>query len=125
MSTTCTFNIRPVAKPRMTRADTWKKRPPVVKYWQFKDNINRIANSNKFKLGNVVEATFYVAMPKSWSKKKQQEMCGKPHQQRPDLDNFIKSFDAFTDEDKTIWKITASKYWHSDDMIVISNLDED
>ncbi len=27
-----TLNIVPVAKPRMTQSDKWKKRPPVVKY---------------------------------------------------------------------------------------------
>ncbi|HHE6457291.1 TPA: RusA family crossover junction endodeoxyribonuclease, partial [Proteus mirabilis] len=31
------FNIEPVPKPRMTQADKWKKRPPVLKYFAFKD----------------------------------------------------------------------------------------
>ena len=30
------IKITPVSKPRMTRADTWKKRPCVLKYWAYK-----------------------------------------------------------------------------------------
>lgn len=33
------FNIEPVPKPRMTQADKWKKRPPVLKYFAFKDEV--------------------------------------------------------------------------------------
>ena len=29
-----TLNITPVAKPRMTQSDKWKKRPIVEKYWR-------------------------------------------------------------------------------------------
>ena len=37
------INIQPVAKPRMTRSDRWKKRPVVLKYWQFKDALKEKA----------------------------------------------------------------------------------
>jgi len=42
-------------------------------------------------------------MPQSWSKKKRAEMRGKPHQQRPDLDNLIKAFkDALCEDDSHV-----------------------
>jgi len=31
------YNINPVPKPRMTQSDKWKKRPPVLRYFAFKD----------------------------------------------------------------------------------------
>ena len=33
------IDITPVAKPRQTRSDVWKKRPCVVKYRQFADDL--------------------------------------------------------------------------------------
>ena len=39
-------------------------------------------------------------------------MAGKPHQQKPDIDNILKGFmDCLLDEDKKVWNITANKYW--------------
>lgn len=34
---------------------------------------------------------FVMPIPKSWSKRKQTEMCGKPHTSVPDTDNLIKA----------------------------------
>ena len=34
------FNVNPVAKPRMTQRDKWKKRPVVDKYYAYKDEMN-------------------------------------------------------------------------------------
>jgi Holliday junction resolvase RusA-like endonuclease len=51
-------------------------------------------------------------MPKSWSIKKQKTHHGKPHQQRPDVDNFCKAlFDAVFDEDSHIWDCRMTKIW--------------
>ena len=37
-----TLNIVPVAKPRMTQSDKWKKRPATDKYWKFKDDLKML-----------------------------------------------------------------------------------
>ena len=51
-------------------------------------------------------------MPKSWSKKKKIEFNGKPHQQRPDLDNYLKAWkDSVYEEDAVVWRVKASKLW--------------
>ena len=83
--------INPVPKPRMVKSDAYKKRKVVQDYWAYKDQL-------KFKcsclgvndLPDVVGISFVMPMPRSWTKKKKSEMDGKPHQQRPDLDNLIK-----------------------------------
>jgi Holliday junction resolvase RusA-like endonuclease len=64
---------------------------------------------------------FHIPMPKSWSKKKKAEMVGKPHQQTPDLDNFIKSLDAIVPEDCGIWDIHAKKFWSITGRIYLEN----
>ena len=46
-----TYPKTPLSKPRMTRADTWKKRPIVLRYWEYKDDIKSWAKLNNFTLG--------------------------------------------------------------------------
>lgn len=103
------YNITPVAAPRMTQRDKWAKRPCVQKYFAFRYEV---------KLHKVwvpesgAQITFYIPMPKSWSKKKKREMEGKPHQQRPDLDNLCKALlDGIYGEDCFVWQLSASKVW--------------
>ena len=70
------FHGKPIPKPRMTRADAWKKRPVVESYWAFKDEIKLQAKAVNFVLSEAHRVTFFVEMPKSWSKKKRMEMYG-------------------------------------------------
>ena len=95
------YRIVPVSKPRQTRSDKWKKRPCVMRYRAFADEC-RAANMKIPEAGASI--TFYIPMPKSWSEKKKIDMNGAPHQQRPDLDNLIKSvMDAVYAEDSVVW----------------------
>lgn len=122
-----TFNFigTPVAKPRMTKADTWKKRPVVEKYWKFKDNIKAQAKRQGFKLGQAYKVTFYLPLPKSMSMKRKQVMIGKPHKLRPDLDNLLKSLnDTLMEEDSGVYYITAQKKWAIGGKIIVENLPE-
>lgn len=51
-------------------------------------------------------------MPKSWSNKKRAEMLGKPHQVKPDSDNYLKAFmDALCINDSYIYDARVQKYW--------------
>lgn len=114
------YNITPVAKPRMTRRDKWldPPRPGVRKYWDFKDQIR---NHNITVPESGAHIVFHMPMPKSWSKKNQREMNGKPHQVRPDIDNIIKALlDAVFDEDAHIWDLRATKLWSDRPGIVIN-----
>lgn len=104
-----TIDINPCPKPRMTRADRWKKRPAVMKYWAFKDKLLLLC---KEKPKGEVFLIFHVPMPKSWSQKKKDKMLGEKHQQRPDIDNYTKAFlDCLCEEDSHVWHTDCYKYW--------------
>ena len=96
----------------MTQADSWKKRPIVLRYWEYKDDIKNWALQNNFNLGNEIYCIFLIPMPKSWSTKKKADMLGKHHQQRPDIDNLLKGLmDALLEEDSHIHSVYAKKVW--------------
>ena len=105
-----TMTINPMAKPRMTRRDKWAHRPVVDRYFAFCEELRLRWGNNK--VPEAIDIAFTIPMPDSWSKKKREEMQGKPHQQRPDLDNYIKSYqDALLVEDGYIHHIIAHKTW--------------
>jgi len=112
------IDIEPVAKPRMTQSDKWKKRASVLKYWAFADEL-------RYKFGETLPSSitldFYIPMPKSWSKKKKEKMKGQWHKQKPDLSNLIKAVeDALCKEDSHIASIMAHKEWAEKGAIDIS-----
>ena len=103
------YDIVPVSKPRMTQSDKWKKRKCTAKYWAFKDEV-RDLKVNVPDYGAIVR--FNVPMPKSWSKKDKIKMLGQPHQQKPDVDNYLKALlDSIFDDDSGVYDIRAQKYW--------------
>ena len=110
------YHITPCPAPRMTRADKWKRRPCVVRYFDFRDQVR----AARITLTDTPTLLFHLPMPKSWSKKRRREMVGQPHASRPDLDNLIKAIaDAVFDEDSHIWKFTAEKRWSYEGAIQI------
>jgi len=118
------FTGKPVAKPRMTRSDAWKKRPVVLQYWAFKDEIEKQAKEQDFKLGKAYKVTFVVALPKSMSMKRKRAMHHKPHMLRPDLDNMLKSLnDCLMKEDSSVHYIAARKIWGVGGKIIVENLE--
>ena len=119
------FMGTPVAKPRMTQADKWKKRPVTQKYWLFKDAIKRQARKQGFVLAPCYKVTFYLPLPKSMSMKKKQALIGKPHKIRPDLDNLLKSLnDCLMEEDSSVFYVVAQKKWAIGGKIIVENLPE-
>ena len=105
-----TINVAPCSKPRMTRADKWKKRQCVTKFFAFRDAIKQSSIHNIALESFDIE--FHIPMPKSWSKKKKELHNGTPHKQRPDLDNYIKAWcDSVFEEDSVVWRFKASKRW--------------
>ena len=114
-----TYEIDPVAKPRMTRSDKWKQRPAVMKYRSFADEVRRQEIKVR-ECGSRI--TFVVPMPKSWSKKKKLEHLGRPHQTVPDIDNFLKALlDAIYESDAHIWDIHPRKIWGEIGMITVED----
>lgn len=110
--------VAPVSKPRMTQSDKWKKRPAVLRYFQFKDDLNTLVKGT---LDPRFDVVFHVPMPKSWTKKKKVEYDGKPHQQKPDIDNYLKAFmDALCADDSYVYDAHPEKYWAREGKIILT-----
>lgn len=120
MSEVTIIRIDPVAKPRMTQRDKWKKRPAVTRYRAFCDELRRQV-SRGFRFPECgYHMKFVIPMPESWSKRKRAEMDGKPHQQTPDKDNLEKAvLDALLVQDCRVWDGRVTKRWGETGMIVI------
>ena len=103
------YDITPIAKPRMTRSDKWKKRECVEKYWDFCNQV-KLLDIKLWSSGSHI--IFMMPMPQSWSKKKKKRYNHKPHEQKPDKDNLIKSLlDAVFKNDAHIWSHKYTKIW--------------
>ena len=103
------YLITPVPAPRMTRSDKWAKRPCVMRYFAFRDEV-KLRKVTIEPFGSHI--IFYLPMPKSWSRKKKAKMLGMPHQQTPDTDNLGKAIlDAVFGDDSHVYDIRFSKYW--------------
>ncbi len=112
------YPINPVSKPRMTQRDKWLSRSCVAKYWVFKHECKDL---QMYIPEGGATVTFTIGMPKSWSKKKKEAMTGKPHQQKPDVDNYCKAImDAVLDEDSGVYDIRLCKYWGYEGSITIA-----
>ena len=112
------YLITPVPKPRQTKSDVWKKRPCVMRYRAFADEVRAAG----IEIGAMLNVKFYLPMPSSWSGKKKMKMAMEPHQQTPDLDNLVKALlDAVLSNDAHVYSITAVKTWGHVGSIVIED----
>lgn len=112
--------IKPVPKPRTTQRDRWAKRPAVVRYYDFCDELRL---KYRGELPDRLRLIFYIKIPKSWSKKKQEAMLYKPHKQVPDTDNLSKAvMDALCVNDSYIYDLHATKYWNDVEGIEIGEI---
>ena len=116
------IDINPFPAPRMSSSDRWKvgreKRPIVARYHAFKDEL-RLKNP-KYILPGVLRMNFIVPMPKSWSEKKKKEMDGVKHEQRPDLDNYLKAFKDTYGEDSHVYGYDGIfKFWGRKGQIIL------
>lgn len=94
--------IDPVGKPRMTQSDRWKKRPAVLRYRAFCDELRL---KLRF-LPEHLDITFLLPMPHSWSEKRKCAMDKAPHTAKPDIDNLLKALlDAMLEDDSCIHTI--------------------
>ncbi len=112
------YPVDPCPKPRMTRRDKWSKRPCVMRYRAFCDEV-RIRGVKLPDHGASIQ--FVIPMPKSWSAKKRAAMLGQPHTSTPDLDNYLKALsDAVHQDDSHIWHYAGlSKVWGETGGIII------
>ena len=117
-----TLKVTPMGKPRMTQRDKWKRRDCVDRYYQFKDRLKEEWSDRE--LTDSLWLVCYLPMPKSWSKKKREQMRGQPHRQKPDADNITKAFkDSLYKEDSIVWDERCTKFWAEEGAIEVYRLD--
>lgn len=115
------LSIIPVSKPRMTQRDRWAKRPVVVKYHAYCDELRTLLWD--YTVPSELGIVFNLPMPKTWSIKKKLTMNGTHHQQKPDIDNLVKAFlDALCEDDSHVYKVHAEKRWSSSPSIGVYSL---
>jgi len=105
----------PIGKPRQTRRDKWQKRPAVMRYRDWADQLR--AQAGDIPPAETVESLSWTAQfepPKSWSKKRRVAMIGQLHRSKPDRDNIDKAvLDALYPEgDSGIAMGEIEKRWH-------------
>ena len=121
------LNVSPQTHVRATRGDSIFFRIPREKlYKRGLERLKRLERYNEYKVDLLTEAkknrftlfpsglhiTFFIPVPKSWSKKKKKLHHGVFHQSKPDIDNLMKAFlDSLVAEDKFISNITMTKRW--------------
>ena len=103
------YPIIPVPKPRQTQRDKWDKRPPVLRYRAFADEVRM----RQVTLRNGSGLVFVLPMPKSWSEKKKAQMDGRWHEQKPDLSNLIKALEdaCFCNDSHLAYYSHLEKLW--------------
>lgn len=91
-----------------------------MRYRAFADELRLKVGS--YTPGQHVIVVFTMPMSKSWSDKKKELMNGKPHKQRPDIDNLSKAFlDALCEDDSHVYWLEAVKLWGYEGEIDIVN----
>jgi len=114
--------INPVAKPRQTQRDKWAKRPCVMRYRAFADQL-RASGLTLPECG--YHLIFVLPMPPSWTDKKRVKMNGKPHQQVPDKDNLEKAvLDALFENDCRVWDGRVSKFWGVRGKLIVKEIEK-
>lgn len=122
------FEITSASRPRVTRYGTFYSKNyeafrKVVGEWLEKQEINKLEGAIKAKI------IFLMPMPKSWSKKKKEELDNKYCLANKDVDNFCKSiFDILQgkayDNDSQIASIEAKKLWTNEKGHITVELEE-
>jgi len=107
----------------MTQSDKWKKRPCVVRYFNYANELREYCKRANITLSERLSVTFVLPMAASWSDKKRREFDGKYHKSRPDLDNLLKAFqDALCDEDSHISHyVDVKKIWGVEGKIILES----
>ncbi len=117
------FNINPISasRPRVTRYAVFYSKA----YEGFRKDFKRLLG-HRMELTGAISATvsFDIAMPKSWTKKKKLELEGKPHTQKPDIDNFLKAVldgmnGHYYEDDSQIAMIHSQKTWAKEGKITV------
>jgi hypothetical protein len=109
--------VEAIGKPRMTRRDTWKRRPGVVRYHAWCDTFRMFVPDEAWELirsGRVVTVSWvaHFVVPKSCSMAEVRRRRGQPHRVKPDRDNIDKAIlDCLFEQDSVIAAGSLLKTW--------------
>ena len=118
-----TIPIEPMGTVRMTagmvKRIKWKLYSPgdkkverVIRYLEYKQEMSvlaRLQHKDEILTGPIVlNLTFHITMPESWSEKKKKRMEGQPHTTKPDRDNLEKG--VCDSLNKIVWKDDGQVY---------------
>lgn len=93
--------------------DFINRRNQIKRYFDYKRALKQEAALKLFVIPEEnVWLKFYVPMPKSWRKKKRNQLLFEQKKSAPDIDNYVKGFiDGLLTEDKRLSDYRASKFW--------------
>lgn len=119
------YPITPNTKPRATRSDKWNKRPCILRYRRYADEVRRLGVEVPVACHHLV---FVLPMPKSWSKKKKGAHLHQPHQATPDRDNMDKAlldavFKHASGGDQHIWDGRITKIWGVTGALLVGSIE--
>jgi len=113
------FDIEPMGAVRSTQGSKWSSRSQ--KYYAHMNLTKYLAMEQHYAPGKSLRATFVIAMPKSWSKKKRADMLHAPCESKPDIDNIIKWWlDSLCAEDKQVHSVNCRKVWGERGKVIIN-----
>lgn len=118
--------IAPCSRPRVSKFGTYYPK----KYSEFKKILKKELKEHfnlqhqYFDTPLELDITIYKKIPKSYSKRKYNELIYRPHISKPDIDNLVKSLlDCMSgilfNDDSCIYKISCTKVWHNEDLCII------
>lgn len=116
------ISIAPFGKerPRVTRngQHTYMSPEYETKKWQLKVLFGEVPPNSLLSLSVIATRK----MPKSWSKAKQKDNCGKYCPTKPDLDNIVGAvMDSLIDDDSRVVRLQeCTKVWGYDDSLEIT-----
>jgi Holliday junction resolvase RusA-like endonuclease len=114
------IDIIPMGYVRRTRADAWKGREVVKKYYEYKNTLGYLLNRMGYKQGQSLHIAFLLPIPNSISKKKYREYNLSLHNKKPDIDNLVKAFlDTVCKQDNFISRINCIKLYSTNPKIII------
>lgn len=105
----------PVGKPRMTRADRWRRRSCVMRYWEWTDRLREAAKTReKITLTKPTQlhVVAHLQIPAYWGASKRLAHRGTAHTAKPDGSNILKGIeDALFVNDQMLFASSIYKFW--------------
>lgn len=92
----------------------YKRKKYIERYNAYKEALVEEASEKGFTIpDHNFEVSFFIPVPRTWTKKKKAAMHFKLHRPRPDIDNFLKAlFDPLKKQDASIAHLSGlQKRW--------------